>query len=127
MNDLRRLGRMAMGLALLALLAAAVALHGLRAQRIAAEARLGATIAMGVAGAMGAAGGGRGTGGWPVVTSLRRGGPAADAGLAVGDVVEAVDGHPTGSLAELDRAVASGDPAAMRVRRGRREIAVTIR
>jgi S1-C subfamily serine protease len=118
MNDLRRLGRMAMGLTLLALLAATVALHGLHAQRIAAEARLGATIA---------AGGGRGAGGWPVLTSLRRGGPAADAGLAVGDVVEAVDGHPTGSLAELDRAVASGDPAAMRVRRGRREIAVTIR
>jgi S1-C subfamily serine protease len=113
MNDVRLLGRIALGLAVLALIAAALALHGLRAQRIAAQARLGATFA--------------GTGGYPVVTSLRRNGPAEEAGLAVGDMVEAVDGRPTGSLAELDRAVASGTVAEMRIRRGRREIAVTVR
>jgi S1-C subfamily serine protease len=117
-NDLRLLGRVALGLALLALLAAALALHGLRAQRIAVQARLGATFA----GAAGRTGGGH-----PVVTSLRHGGRAAAAGLAVGDVVEAVGGRATGSLAELDRAVASGAPAAMRVRRGAREIGVVVR
>ncbi len=116
MNDVRLLGRIALGLAVLALIAAALALHGLRAQRIAAQARLGATFA----------GAGR-TGGYPVVTSLRRDGPAEDAGLAVGDMVEAVDGRPTGSLAELDRAVASGTAAEMRIRRGHREIAVIVR
>jgi len=110
-NDLRLLGRLALGLALLALMAAAVALHGLRAQRIAAEAALGATLA----------------GGRPVVTSLRSGGLADHAGLEVGDVVEAVDGHPTRSLAELDHAVASGTPAGLRIRRGTREIAVMVR
>jgi S1-C subfamily serine protease len=110
-NEVRLLGRVALALALLALVAAGLVLHGLRAQRIAAEARLGATLA----------------GRQPVVTSLRRGGMADRAGLEVGDVVEMVDGHATASLAELEHAVASGAPAGMRIRRGRREIAVVVR
>ncbi|GAA3699180.1 hypothetical protein GCM10022268_06760 [Sphingomonas cynarae] len=111
MNDVRRLGRVALALALPALLVAALALHGMRGQRIAMQARLGATFA----------------GVRPVVvTSLRRGGPADHAGLAVGDVVETIDGHPAGSLAGLDRAVASGTPAAVRIRRGTREIGVIV-
>lgn len=111
MNEVRLLGRTALVLAVLACVAAALALHNLHAQRIAVATRLGVTLA----------------GRQPVVTSLRRGGMAERAGLEVGDVVETVDGQATRPLAELERAVASGTPAGMRIRRGQREIAVLVR
>jgi S1-C subfamily serine protease len=111
MRELRLLGRAASGLAILALLLAALALHGLRAHPAGAPPMLGATLAGPV----------------PVVTSLREGGRADRAGLHVGDVVEAVDGRDPASLAEVERQMASGTPVGLRVRRGADRIAITVR
>lgn len=110
MNELRLLRRVALALTALGILAAVVALHGLRSHRIAEEAKMGMTLA----------------GPAPVITSLRRGGRADRAGLMVGDVVETVNGHMPGSLPELEHAMAADAPASIRVRRGMHDVAVVL-
>jgi len=59
-----------------------------------------------------------------VVTSLRSGGPAARAGLEVGDVIVGVGNERVASLTELDRALGETgrDSALLLVRRGDAEI-----
>ncbi|GAB0115234.1 S1C family serine protease [Acidisoma sp. C75] len=54
------------------------------------------------------------------ITTIERGGPAARAGLQVGDVIESVNGRPVGSALGLIRAIAEIHPgrrAALRLRR----------
>jgi Do/DeqQ family serine protease len=54
-----------------------------------------------------------------LVTEVDPNGPAADAGIRAGDVIEQVDGRPVESADALRRALASGDrPALVLVRRG---------
>lgn len=106
MNELRQIGRAASGLALLALLAGALAFHTLHVEQHRGAPRTGVTLA----------------GGMPVVTSV----PDRDAGVQVGDVVEAIDGRPPRSLAQVEQAMASERPAAFRVRRDGRELDVTL-
>ena len=109
MNELRQIGRAAGAMALLALLAAVLALHALHDDR-ADRVRPAATL----------------VGTEPMVTSLQGGGAADRAGLRVGDVVEAVDGRAPGSLAEVERVMASGRAADLRIRRDGRELDVTL-
>ncbi|QKS00997.1 PDZ domain-containing protein [Sphingomonas sp. CL5.1] len=52
-----------------------------------------------------------------VVTSLRTGGAEAAAGLKVGDMVEAIDGHAGATLATLRAAEARRPPAVLKVQR----------
>jgi S1-C subfamily serine protease len=106
MNELRQIGRAASGLALLALLAAALAFHAIHVEQHGGAMRGAVTSA----------------GGMPVVTSV----PDRDAGVQVGDVVEAIDGHPPRSLAQVEAAMASTHPAAFCVRRGGRELNVML-
>ncbi len=110
MNELRQIGRAASAMALLALLAAALALHALRDAH-AGPLHAAATLAGSV----------------PVVTSLQGGGAADRAGLRVGDVVEAIDGRAPRSLADVERVMASGKATALRIRRDGRELDVTLR
>jgi S1-C subfamily serine protease len=106
MNELRQIGRAASGLALLALLAGALAFHAMHAEQHHGAMRTAVTLAAGM----------------PVVTSV----PDDAAGLQVGDVVEAIDGRPPRSLAQVEQAVASEHPAAFRVRRDGRDVDVTM-
>jgi predicted metalloprotease with PDZ domain len=61
-----------------------------------------------------------------LVTSLRADGAAARAGLLVGDRLDSVDGRPARSLADVERAMASGDRLSVRVHRGQRAVALSI-
>lgn len=110
MSELRLIRRLAEALALLALLAGALALHGFRADRSTGAAVTGATL----------------TGMAPVVTSLKDGGAADRAGLRVGDVIERVDGRVPGSLAQVEDAMASRHHADLAVRRDGHMVAVVM-
>jgi serine protease Do len=64
-----------------------------------------------------------------LVAEVTRGGPSDRAGLKMGDIVEAVDGRPVASAAELTRAVAliaPGRSVRLRVRRGGSELTLTV-
>lgn len=64
----------------------------------------------------------------PTVTGLVAGGPAARAGVQVGDIVERVDEHEVGSIEDVMAVVrhdAPGQPIVIELRRGSRKLAVT--
>lgn len=68
------------------------------------------------------------TGEFPVVDAVETGGPAADAGLAVGDLLISIDGHPIPSDEGGRRlgALEAGERVTFEVRRGDRILEVSI-
>ena len=116
MTTLRMLGRAALAFLVLATLGALMSIHAMRAPRAAGPDATGATVVAAPAGLPAGL----------VVTSLRAGGRAEAAGLRVGDVVERVDGHAPDSLAEVDRAVASGVDVDLVVLRDAAEVRMTM-
>ena len=62
-----------------------------------------------------------------LVTAVDPDGPAADAGIRSGDVIQQVDGHSVTSSDELRRTLSSGErPALVLVRRGEQNLFVTL-
>ncbi|MEH3045932.1 PDZ domain-containing protein [Sphingomonas adhaesiva] len=99
-----------------ALVGALVSMRVMRASRLPDADVLGATVAAPAGGTPAAL----------TVTSLRAGGVAERAGVQVGDVMEAIDGHGATSLAPIEQAVASGDTVDLRVRRGEQAVHVML-
>ncbi|MGJ3629538.1 hypothetical protein AB5I41_26720 [Sphingomonas sp. MMS24-JH45] len=100
-RELREIGRIAVGLGLLALVVGILSLRAVERERRSRGARPSGSS-------------------WP---RCRR----ANASCAQGDVVERVDGRVPASLAEVEREVASHRPAILLVRRGGREVALAER
>ena len=113
---LRQLRRALIVFLVVALAGALVSMRVMRASRTPDADMLGATVAAPAGGTPAAL----------TVTSLRAGGVAERAGIRVGDVVEAIDGHGATSLAPIEQAVASGDGVDLRVRRGVRAVHVVL-
>lgn len=61
-----------------------------------------------------------------LVDSLRSGGEAEQAGLRIGDRIEAVDSRAVRSRREVERALAAHHPVTLHVRRAGRTLAVTV-
>jgi Do/DeqQ family serine protease len=62
-----------------------------------------------------------------LVTSVDPSGPAADAGIRTGDVIQQIDGQAIASAAELRKALSHGDrPALVLVRRGEQTVFVAV-
>jgi Do/DeqQ family serine protease len=62
-----------------------------------------------------------------IVTGVDPSGPAADAGLRTGDVIQQIDGRSIASAAELRKALDNGDrPALVLVRRGEQSLFVAL-
>jgi S1-C subfamily serine protease len=64
-----------------------------------------------------------------LITGVLQDGPASKGGIRPGDVVVAVAGQPVASVAQLLNAVSAltpGQPAALAVMRGRKEMSLTL-
>lgn len=99
-RELREIGRIAVGLTVLALVCGLLSLHAVERERRTHVASRGIVVAAV---------------------------PPGERVLRVGDVVERVDGRVPASLAEVEREMASRHPAILLVRRGGREVALAER
>ncbi|TCP36852.1 PDZ domain-containing protein [Sphingomonas sp. BK235] len=117
MTALQPLDRLVLVAGVAAAIAAAAAMQAVRALHAPRSADVGATFVVtepprGVA---------------PMVTSLRAGGPAERAGLAVGDLIERIDGRAPATLAEVQHGMATRRLVRLLVRRAGHDVAIVVR